>query len=146
MPHKVHSGQHRSNRSNPTSQGHFQSFDWYLHKMVSRSDLFWSACLCKIWILKGKSLRSSWRILKTDVLKMPVSFERQSVDFLGKSSWRFRKLWIFSGIMPNDKRSWPLWASATLPVFWNLATKRWIVLQLGTLFLPKSFLHWRCVR
>ena len=31
--HKCHSGRHRSNRSNPTSQGHFQSFDGYLHKM-----------------------------------------------------------------------------------------------------------------
>ena len=67
--------------------------------------------------------------------------------FLGKSSWHSRKFWIFLGIMPNDERSWPLWASATLPVFWNLATKRWIVLPLGTLFLPKFFfLHCRCVR
>ena len=33
MPHKGHSGQHRSNRSNPISQGHFQSFDWHLYKM-----------------------------------------------------------------------------------------------------------------
>ena len=33
MPHKGHSGRHRSNRSNPTIQGHFQSFDWYLHKI-----------------------------------------------------------------------------------------------------------------
>ena len=37
-------------------------------------------------------------------------------------------------------------ASATLPVSRNLATKRWIVLLSGTLFLPKSFLHCRCVR
>ena len=67
--------------------------------------------------------------------------------FLGKSSWHSRKFWIFLGIMPNDERSWPLWASATLPVFWNLATKRWIVLPLGTLFLPKFFfLHCRFVR
>ena len=41
---------------------------------------------------------------------------------------------------------WPLWVSATLPVSRNLATKRWIVLLSGTLFLPKSLLHWRCVR
>ena len=41
---------------------------------------------------------------------------------------------------------WPLWASATLLVFRNLATKRWIVLLWGTLFLPKSLLHCRCVR
>ena len=33
MPHNGHSGQHRSNRSNPTSQGHFQSFHWYRYKM-----------------------------------------------------------------------------------------------------------------
>ena len=37
-------------------------------------------------------------------------------------------------------------ASATLLVSWNLATKRWIVLLSGTLFLIKSFLHYRCVR
>ena len=67
--------------------------------------------------------------------------------FLGKSSWHSRKFWIFLGIMPNDERSWPLWASATLPVYWNVATKRWIVLPLGTLFLSKFFfLHCRCVR
>ena len=36
-------------------------------------------------------------------------------------------------------------ASATLPVFRNLATKRWIVLLSGTLFLPKSLLHFGCV-
>ena len=41
---------------------------------------------------------------------------------------------------------WPLWASATLPVSQNLATKRWIVLLSGTLFLPKSFLLCHCVR
>ena len=37
-------------------------------------------------------------------------------------------------------------ASATLPVSRNLATKRWIVLLSGTLFLPKSLLHCHCVR
>ena len=37
-------------------------------------------------------------------------------------------------------------ASVTLPVSRNLATKRWIVLLSGTLLLPKSFLHCRCVR
>ena len=37
-------------------------------------------------------------------------------------------------------------ASATLPVSQNLATKRWIDLLSGTLFLPKSLLHCRCVR
>ena len=31
----------------------------------------------------GKELRSSWRILKNDFLNMPVSCERQHVDFLG---------------------------------------------------------------
>ena len=36
--------------------------------------------------------------------------------------------------------------SATLPVSRNSATKRWIVLLSGTLFLPKSLLHCRCVR
>ena len=77
---------------------------------------------------------------------MPVSCERQPVDFLWKSSWSCRKFWIFSGIVLNDEHSWPLWASATLPVFWNLATKRWIVLPFGTLFLPTSFLYCRCVR
>ena len=37
-------------------------------------------------------------------------------------------------------------ASATLPVSRNLATKRWIVLLSGTLFLPKCLLHCCCVR
>ena len=77
---------------------------------------------------------------------MPVSCERQRVDFLGDSSWRSHKFWIFSGIMPNDKRCRPLWPSATVPVFRNLATKCWIVLPSGTLLLPKSFLHCCCVR
>ena len=36
--------------------------------------------------------------------------------------------------------------SVTLPVSRNLVTKRWIVLLSGTLFLPKSFRHCRCVR
>ena len=71
--------------------------------------------------------------------------ERQRVDFLGDSSWRSRKCWIFSGIIPNDEQCRPLWASATLAVFRNLATKRWIVFSSGTLFLPKSFLHCLCV-
>ena len=33
MPHKGRSDRHRSDCLNPTSQGHFQSFDGYLHKM-----------------------------------------------------------------------------------------------------------------
>ena len=37
-------------------------------------------------------------------------------------------------------------ASATLPVSQNLAIKRWIVFLSGTLFLPKSLLHFSCVR
>ena len=37
-------------------------------------------------------------------------------------------------------------ASATLPDSRNLATKRWIVLLLGTLFLSKSLLHCHYVR
>ena len=37
-------------------------------------------------------------------------------------------------------------ASAALPVSQYFATKRWIVLISGTLFLPKSLLHCRCVR
>ena len=48
--------------------------------------------------------------------------------------------------MPNDERCRPLWVSTTLPVFRNLAAKRCIVLPSGTLFLPKSLLHCRCVR
>ena len=115
-------------------------------QIVSRSAWFWSVCLCKIRILYGKNLRSSWRILKIDVLEIPVSLERRRVGFLGKSPWRPSKFWIFLGIMPNDERSRPLWASATLPVFRNLNTKGWIVFPSGTLFLPKSFLHCRCVR
>ena len=77
---------------------------------------------------------------------MPVSCYRRRVYSLGDSSWRSHKFWIFSEIMPNDEWCRPLWASATLPVFRNLATKRWIGLPSGTLFLPKSFLHCRCVR
>ena len=38
------------------------------------------------------------------------------------------------------------WASATLPVSRNLATKRWIVFLSGTLSLTKSPLHCCCVR
>ena len=72
---------------------------------------------------------------------------RRRVDFLGDSSRRFRKFWMFSGILAERCRPlWPLWTSATLPVFRNLATKCWIVLLTGTLFLPKSLLHCRCVR
>ena len=40
-------------------------------------------------------------ILKNDVLEMPVSCEKCCVYFLGKSSRRSRKFWIFSRIMPN---------------------------------------------
>ena len=113
---------------------------------VSPSALFWSVCLRKIWVLKGKSLTSSWRILKTDVLEITVSCERQRVDFLGDSSRRCRKFWIFSGITPNDERCRSLWASATFSIFRNLSTKRWTILLSGTLFLPKSLLHCHCVR
>ena len=41
---------------------------------------------------------------------------------------------------------WHMWSSATLPFSQNLATKRWIVLLSGTLFLPRSFLHCCCAR
>ena len=37
-------------------------------------------------------------------------------------------------------------ASVILPVSWNLATKRWIVLLSGTIFLPKSHLRCHCSR
>ena len=37
-------------------------------------------------------------------------------------------------------------ASATLLVSRNLVTKPWIVFLSGTLFLPKSLLHFSCVR
>ena len=49
---------------------------------------------------------------------------------------------IFSGIIRNDERSRFLWASATLPVFRSLSIKCWTVLPSGTMFLPKSFLHY----
>ena len=62
MPHKGHSGQHRSNRSNQTSQGHFQSFDWYLYKMflvLCYFDRFSSArsvfCKERAWGHHGES-------------------------------------------------------------------------------------------
>ena len=51
MSYKGHSGRHRSNHSNPTSQGHFRSFDGYLSKMFLLLLFFWSVCLRKIWIL-----------------------------------------------------------------------------------------------
>ena len=77
----------------------------------------------------------------------PVSCERQRVEFLGDSSRRSCKFWIFSWIMAERCRPlWPLWASATLPVSKNLATQRWIALLSGTLFLPKSLLLCHCVR
>ena len=50
---------------------------------------------------------------------------------------------IFSGIIRNDEQSRSLWAFATLPAFRSLATKCWIILPSGTMFLPKSFLHYR---
>ena len=71
-------------------------------EIVPRSALLWSVCHCKVWILYGKSLRSSKRILKTDVLEIPVSCERRRVNFLGNSSRRFCKFWIFSEIMLNN--------------------------------------------
>ena len=37
-------------------------------------------------------------------------------------------------------------ASATLPVSRHLTIKRWIVFLSGTLFLPKSLLHFSCAR
>ena len=56
------------------------------------------------------------------------------------------KFWIFSGIMLKNERCRPLSASVPIPVFRNLATKCWIVLPSGALFLPKSLLHCHCVR
>ena len=51
---------------------------------------------------------------------------------------------------------WTIWTMLTtvvfvghpviLPVSWNLATKRWIVLLSGTIFLPKSHLRCHCSR
>ena len=41
---------------------------------------------------------------------------------------------------------WPLCEFATLPVSRYSATKCWIVLLSGTLFLPKFLLHCHCVR
>ena len=71
---------------------------------------------------------SSWRIIKTDVLEMSVSSERRRVDFLGDSSRRSRKFWIFSGIVTEwCQPLWPLWASATRSVSRNLSIKRWVV-------------------
>ena len=66
--------------------------------------------------------------------------------------------WMFVKENPDRKKNYSerwtisaLWASASqfgnwASAFRNLATKRWIVLPLGTLFLPKSFLYCRCVR
>ena len=66
--------------------------------------------------------------------------------------------WMFVKENPDGKKNYSerwtisaLWASASqfgnwASAFRNLATKRWIVLPLGTLFLPKSFLYCRCVR
>ena len=53
---------------------------------------------------------------------------------------------IFSGIMAKDEQCRPLCASATFPVFRHFATKCWILLLSGILFLSKSLLDWRCVR
>ena len=41
---------------------------------------------------------------------------------------------------------WPLWGICYTSCLPNLATKRWIVLLSGTLFLPKSLLLCHCVR
>ena len=86
---------------------------------------------------------SSWRILKTDVLEMPVSCERRRIDLLGKSSWRSCKFWNILRNYSERRAISVLWASATLPVFRSLSIKCWTVLPSGTMFLPKSFLHYR---
>ena len=72
---------------------------------------------------------------------MPFSCERRRVDFLGNPH----------GVPVNSEYSQELCRTMNdlglrASVFRNLATKRWIVLPSGTLFLPKSFLHCRCVR
>ena len=81
MPHKGHSGRHHSDHSNLTSQGHFQSFEWYLYKMflvlVLLFDQFASAIseFCKE--------RSSWKILKNDFLETPVFVRDSMLIFWG---------------------------------------------------------------
>ena len=100
-------------------------------------------------VLSSIIIRLSWRILKTDVAKIPVSCERQRLDLLGDSLRRSGEFWIFSRIIAERCQPlWHLWISATLSVSWSLVTKRWIVLLSGTLFLPnpKSFGNFRCVR
>ena len=75
------------------------------------------------------------------IMEDPQNWCSRNASFLWK-----RACWFSGEIMPNDERSRSLWASATLPVFRNLTTKRWIVLSSCRLFLPKSFLHCCFVR
>ena len=85
MPHKGHSDQHCSNHSNPTRQGYFQSFDWYLPKVFlirlyfdhlasARSEF------CKMGFCKTLY---NFELCKTDVLKMRVSCEDVVLIFWG---------------------------------------------------------------
>ena len=110
----------------------------------------------KISAKRSKDLSEQWggapscwwiTVFISTPIFLPVSCERRCVDFLENSSRRFHKFWILPGIMAEQCRPlWHMWSSATLPFSQNLATKRWIVLLSGTLFIPRSFLHCCCAR
>ena len=55
--------------------GSFSILGWISSQNISPSTFFWSVCLCKIWILWGKSLMLSWRIFKTNVLEISFLWE-----------------------------------------------------------------------
>ena len=93
------------------------------------------------------------KVLKV-IMKDPQNWCSRNASFLwrtacwfsGKSSWRSRKFWIFSGIMPNDERS--RFASICLPKFGhqtlNCPSIRYIVPAKIFPALPLCQKNWFC--
>ena len=102
------------------------------HQFWGSSMMTLSSFLTKFWSCRGKLIK-----IKQN--------EKQFVKISLKGLKITLACWI-----------WMIWtmlataafcgASATFPVSRNLATKHWIVLVSGTLFLSKCLLHCRCVR
>ena len=117
--HKGHSGRHRSAIIPENIQNLRECFEESPRKStrhLSQETGISRTSVVRILHFEGKSLRSLWRILTTDVLEMPVSCE-SVFDFLGDSSRHSSKFWICSGMMAERCRPlWPLWVSVVLPV------------------------------
>ena len=80
---KGHSGRHRSAKVPENIQNFRERLKESPRKSTPR--LSQETGISRTSVLYGKNLRSSWKILKTDVLEIPVSCERRDVDFLGDS-------------------------------------------------------------